>query len=69
MPHVPKSLARLTTAAALLAAATAAQSVPVQVMVTIKNLAPTNSVTAAPLHLAFNNGSFDAFNIGQVATG
>jgi len=67
MPPVPNALARLTTAAALLAAATAAQSVPVQVMVTIENLAPANSISFAPLHLGFNNGSFDAFNLGGVA--
>ncbi len=60
-------LARLTTAAALWAAATAAQSVPVQVTVTIENLAPANSISFAPLHLGFNNGSFDAFNLGGVA--
>ena len=61
--------ARLTTAAALLAAATAAQSVPVpvQVTVTIENLAPTNSISFAPQHLGFNTGSFDAFNLGGVA--
>ena len=67
MPHIPSSLARLTAAAALLAAATAAQAVPVKVMVTIENLAPANSITFAPLHLGFNNGSFDAFNLGGAA--
>ncbi|WP_309708760.1 spondin domain-containing protein [Armatimonas sp.] len=37
------------------------------VTVTIRNLAPTNSVSFAPLRLGFGNGTFDAFNIGQVA--
>ena len=67
MSFISTPLARLTTATALLAAATAAQSVPVQVTVTIENLAPANSVSFAPLHLGFNNGSFDAFNQGGVA--
>ena len=36
------------------------------VTVTINNLAPTNSVSFAPLHLGFHSGVFDAFNNGQV---
>ena len=35
------------------------------VTVTISNLAPTNSVSFAPLHLGFHSGVFDAFNNGQ----
>lgn len=35
------------------------------VTVTIRNLAPTNSISFAPLRLGFGNGSFDSFNIGQ----
>ena len=35
------------------------------VSVTVRNLAPTNSVSFAPLRLGFGNGSFDSFNIGQ----
>jgi hypothetical protein len=40
----------------------------VNVTVTIENLAPTNSVSFAPLRLGFHNGTFDSFNNGQVAT-
>jgi hypothetical protein len=40
----------------------------VNVTVTIENLAPNNSVSFAPLRLGFHNGTFDAFNNGQVAT-
>lgn len=40
----------------------------VSVTVTIRNVAPTNSVSFAPLRLGFGNGTFDAFNINQVAT-
>ena len=48
-------------------AATPASAAPVHVTVSITNLAPTNSVTVAPLHLGFNNGTFDAFDQGGVA--
>ena len=37
------------------------------VMVTIRNLAPINSVSFAPLRLGFGNGTFDSFNNGQAA--
>ena len=37
------------------------------VNVTIRNLAPANSVSFAPLRLGFGNGTFDSFNIGQTA--
>ncbi len=40
----------------------------VSVTVRIENLAPANSVSFAPLRLGFNNGTFDAFDNGQVAT-
>lgn len=40
----------------------------VKVTVTIENLAPTNSISFAPLRLGFHNGSFDAFNNGAIAT-
>lgn len=55
------------TAAALVLAATAHADV-VDITVTVQNLAPTNSISFAPLHVGFNNGSFDAFNLGGVAT-
>lgn len=46
---------------------TAAGAANVAVTVTVENLAPTNSISFAPLRLGFNNGTFDAFNLGQVA--
>jgi PEP-CTERM motif len=49
----------------LSATALAAQAAPTQVSVTIENLAPTNSISFAPLHVGFGNGTFDAFNAGQ----
>ncbi|MDP3612227.1 MAG: spondin domain-containing protein [Rubrivivax sp.] len=49
-------------------AGAASQAALVDVTVTVHNLQPANSVSFAALHLGFNNGSFDAFNIGEVAT-
>ena len=54
--------------AALFALCASAQAAVVDVTVTVQNLAPTNSISFAPLHVGFNNGSFDAFNLGGVAT-
>ncbi len=39
----------------------------VNVTVTAHNLAAPNGVAVAPLHIGFNAGNFDAFDIGQVA--
>ena len=66
MTPLHQSTRRLLTAAALLTGL-AAQAMPTQVTVTIENLAPAGGLAFAPLHLAFNNGSHDAFNLGQVA--
>ena len=57
-----------TALASAIFASGAAFAAPVQVTVTIDNLAPSNSVVFAPLHLGFHSGVFDAFDIGQVAT-
>jgi Spondin_N/PEP-CTERM motif len=68
--HLVPTLIRLAPAAAALSAlvlATTAQAAPVQVTVTIENLAPVNSVSFAPLHLGFHQGVFDAFDAGQAA--
>jgi PEP-CTERM motif len=54
--------------AAVFALCASAHSAPVVVTVTVQNLAPVNSISFAPLHVGFNNGSFDAFNGGGVAT-
>ena len=53
--------------AAMFALCASAQAAVVDVTVTVQNLAPANSVSFAPLHVGFNNGSFDAFNLGGVA--
>jgi len=56
------------SADALFALVASAHAALVDVTVTVQNLAPTNSIGFAPLHIGFNNGSFDAFNLGGVAT-
>lgn len=59
---------RLAAAAVALALCTAAGAAPVHLAVTIENLAPTDSLSFAPLHAGFNNGTFDSFNSGDAAT-
>jgi PEP-CTERM motif len=64
--QLPKfSLISIVSALALMGTA---QAATVAVTVTVQNLAPVNSISFAPLRLGFNNGTFDAFNLGQVAT-
>lgn len=62
-------LVRSACAAVLttIACVTSAQAAPLQVTVTVENLAPSNSVSFAPLHLGFHQGIFDAFDEGNVA--
>jgi PEP-CTERM motif len=62
---IPKQA--LAGAAALLLSG-AASAVQVALTITVENLAPANSVSFAPLHFGVGNGSFDAFDIGGVAT-
>lgn len=50
---------------AIAGAAGLAHAQPVQLRVTIQNLAPANSVTFAPLRVGFNNGTYDAFSNGM----
>ncbi len=54
--------------AALASAAGVASAAVVDVRVTVENLAPTNSVTFAPLRVGFNNGSYDSFDAGSTAS-
>ena len=63
------NISRLLLVASLgLVTAIPAHAAIVDVTVTVRNNAPTNSVTITPLLFGFNNGTFDAFNNGQVAT-
>lgn len=66
IPKTPVSKAILAFAA--MTATVPANAAIVDVTVRIQNLAPTNSISFAPLRFGFNNGTFDAFNAGGVAT-
>lgn len=44
------------------------QAALVNLKITVENLAPTNSISFAPLRLGLHNGTFDAFNLGETAT-
>ncbi len=48
--------------------ATPVRATLVDVTVTFRNLAQSNSVAFAPLRFGFNSGVFDAFNVGTRAT-
>jgi hypothetical protein len=63
--HALKSTA---LAGLMLATATGSQAAPMVVNVTVQNLAPAGGIAFAPLHVGFGNGSFDAFDLGGVAT-
>jgi hypothetical protein len=54
-------------AATLVLSSTAVHAQQRLVTVTATNLAPTNSIAFAPLHIGFHRGIFDSFNIGQTA--
>jgi hypothetical protein len=59
---------RALAAISLGIAAFGAQAAPVNVKVTVESLVPANGISFAPVHVGFGNGSFDAFNVGGVAS-
>lgn len=63
MPRIVSSV--LFAASASFIFTSAAQAQQRMVTVTVNNLAPTNSISFAPTHLGFHNGTFDAFNNGM----
>jgi len=63
--RAPSGVVAAVSACAIIITASAA---PVDIMVTVENLAPANSISFAPLRFGFGNGMFDAFNAGGVAT-
>ena len=62
-----RSMVGVVGLVALAGACSTALSQPVQLRLTVQNLAPTNSVAFAPLRVGFNNGTYDSFNAGQAA--
>ncbi len=63
-----KTMTGLAAAIAALAVPFTTQAALVQLQVKVQNLVPANGIAFAPLRLGFHNGTFDAFNIGEVAT-
>lgn len=61
-----KSVSVAAVSLALFAGAAAAG--PVQIQVTVENLAPANSITFAPLRVGFHRGIYDAFDEGEAPT-
>jgi hypothetical protein len=59
---------RTLAALSLGLAALGAQAAQVQVKVTLESLVPASGISFAPMHVGFANGTFDAFNLGSVAT-
>ena len=68
MSHRSFKLRHLVAIAASLSLGSAVHAAQINLTITAENLAPANSISFAPLHFGIHNGSFDAFNIGQVAT-
>ena len=59
---------RLFAVAGLLAAGLSTTAMAdVQVLVTVENLAPQNSVAYSPLSVGFGNGTYDSFDAGALA--
>lgn len=68
MFHRLANAGRVAALAAALCASTLASAAQVSLTITAENLAPTNSISFAPLHFGVHSNTFNAFNIGQVAT-
>ena len=66
--RIPTRLRIAAGTASFMALCASAQAAVIDVTVTVQNLAPTNSISFAPLHIGFNNGSFDVFDLGSAAT-
>jgi PEP-CTERM motif len=68
-PSTPTASRKLQAVAwaavACCAMAAPAHAAPIRIVATVTNLAAANSISFAPLHVGFNSGVFDAFNIGQ----
>nr|WP_136251976.1 spondin domain-containing protein [Ningiella ruwaisensis] len=65
---IKKALSVPVSAALMLVFITNSHAALVDVTVTIENLAPTNTISFAPLRLGFHNGTFDAFDDGSAAS-
>ena len=69
-PHstrITHSSALLSSTLVLAVMAGASNAQPVELRVSVQNLAPQNSVAFAGLRFGFHNGTFDSFNEGESA--
>lgn len=62
-----RSMIAAVFVSAIAGAAGSAGAQPVELRVTVQNLAPANSLSFAPLRVGFNAGTYDAFNNGAPA--
>jgi spondin N len=60
--------AAVVTAGLIAVSGSVASAEPVQIQVTVENLAPTNSVAFAPLRVGFHGGTYDSFDNGSAAS-
>jgi hypothetical protein len=65
---VQSTRAIVVACAAIVAPPLAAHGAPVELRVTVRNLAPANSISFAPLRVGFGDGTFDSFDAGEAAT-
>lgn len=63
-----RTIVRTTLALAIGVLPATAFADSIDVLVTVENLAPMNSVTFAPLRLGFNSGTYDSFDDGSMAS-
>lgn len=66
MPSFSFRPMRLAALAGAIATSSLALAAQVNLTITAENLAATDSISFAPLHFGVHNGTFDAFNIGQM---
>lgn len=67
-PTFMRSASIWSMAAAAALVAQGASAATRQVTISVENLAASDGVVVAPLNFGFGNGSFDGFDIGQVAS-
>ncbi len=67
MPRLPRFVSAVLCAAGVTLSGASVDAQQRLVTVTVKNLAPTNSISFAPLQFGFHRGVFDSFNNGMTA--
>jgi len=67
LPAAVRRLRPIAAAAGLACVAAAAQAAPLELTITVESLVDPTSVVFAPLQVGLHGGSFDPFDIGDVA--